>query len=178
MDLESLVTECKSWSELYRRYYDKGTPNGRTLTKFKQSHSHLNTEHFDKWAASRKYPKYVIVCPVCDMEFVSTTEGSNAKTTCSHACANTYFRTGINHGKWNPNSYRSTCFHFHKKECVVCKEDKIVTVHHLDENHDNNDPANLVPLCPTHHQYWHSRYKYLVETIVLNYIKEFKSRQV
>jgi hypothetical protein len=59
-------------------------------------------------------------------------------------------------------SYRTICFRHHKKECVVCGENKIVAVHHYDENHSNNDPANLIPLCPTHHQYVHSRYKELV----------------
>ena len=58
--------------------------------------------------------------------------------------------------------YTTICFMHHKKECVVCGEDKVVAVHHYDENHDNNDPNNLVPLCPTHHQYVHSKHKHLV----------------
>ncbi len=60
-------------------------------------------------------------------------------------------------------SYRAICWAHHKKECVVCGEDKIVAVHHYDENHQNNDPSNLIPLCPTHHVYVHSGYKNLVE---------------
>jgi hypothetical protein len=30
-------------------------------------------------------------------------------------------------------------------------------------------------LCPTHHQYWHSRYKEEIEDKIYNYIKEFKN---
>ena len=49
----------------------------------------------------------------------------------------------------------------------------MVEVHHLDENHKNNSPSNLIPLCPTHHQYWHSRYKEEIEQIVIDYITEY-----
>ena len=111
-------------------------------------------------------------CPICN----------NLKklinVTCGNSCANTYFRSG----KDNPNykqdidlkDYRIVCFRYHKKECVICKEDKIVEVHHSDEDHTNNSPDNLIPLCPTHHQYWHSRWKYLVEDKVRDYINKFK----
>ncbi len=115
-------------------------------------------------------PKLLRECAVCSKPVKNWKNG----TTCSHSCANKFFRTGENHGRWKPEVYRSTCFLHHKKECVVCGEDKIVEVHHLDHNKENNDPSNLIPLCPTHHQYWHSQYKSLVELIVLEYIKVWK----
>lgn len=49
-----------------------------------------------------------------------------------------------------------------------------MTVHHFDENKKNNTKENLIPLCPTHHQYWHSRYRFLVEGKIVKYIKNFK----
>lgn len=101
---------------------------------------------------------------------------STKSVTCSHACANTYFRTGESHPNWKQSSYRTTCFLNHEKRCVVCGEDKIVEVHHLDEDKLNNLPENLIPLCPTHHQYWHSRFRYLIEDKVLGYIKHWKVR--
>jgi hypothetical protein len=70
------------------------------------------------------------------------------------------------------NCYRSICWSHHEKICLVCGEDKIVAVHHYDENHQNNDPKNLVPLCPTHHLYVHSSYKYLVEEKIEEYLKK------
>ena len=79
----------------------------------------------------------------------------------------------MNNPNWKENSYRTTCFHFHKKECIVCGENKIVEVHHLDENNKNNSPNNLIPLCPTHHKYLHSNYRYLIEDKVNEYIKDF-----
>jgi len=34
--------------------------------------------------------------------------------------------------------------------------DKIVAVHHINHNHSDNRPENLVPLCPNHHEMLHS----------------------
>lgn len=99
------------------------------------------------------------------------------KMTCSHSCSNTYFRSGVNNPNHkNGDNYRTICFHYHKKECIICGEDKIVSVHHYDENHDNNEITNLVPLCPTHHQYVHSRYKDLVQDKIDEYIAQFKAK--
>lgn len=43
-------------------------------------------------------------------------------------------------------------------KCCVCGFDKIVDIHHADHNHNNDDPKNLVPLCPNHHRMYHSKY--------------------
>jgi predicted nucleic acid-binding Zn ribbon protein len=107
------------------------------------------------------------MCPQCGTAFSGKSE------TCSRACANTYFRSGERHPNWKESRYRTTCFLHHIKSCVVCGEDNIVEVHHLDEDRDNNDPSNLIPLCPTHHAYWHSRFRYLVEATVTNYLNDW-----
>lgn len=57
---------------------------------------------------------------------------------------------------------------------MVCDEDKIVAVHHLNEDHTDNRIENLIPMCPTHHQYMHSRYKSEIQHIVDEYVKQFK----
>jgi len=69
-------------------------------------------------------------------------------------------------------SYTTVAWRHHERKCLVCGEDNIVAAHHLDENHDNNDPKNLVPLCPTHHQYWHSKFRELIQEKVSAYILE------
>jgi hypothetical protein len=38
------------------------------------------------------------------------------------------------------------------KECAVCGFNKIVDIHHLDFNKNNNTEENLIGLCPTHHR--------------------------
>jgi predicted nucleic acid-binding Zn ribbon protein/DNA-directed RNA polymerase subunit RPC12/RpoP len=111
-------------------------------------------------------------CPVCGKPI----KNYSNNITCSHSCANTYSRSGTDNGNWSNDSYRTTCFMFHKKECVVCGEDILVEVHHLDENKSNNNPSNLIPLCPTHHKYWHSRHKHLIHECVIDYVYKFKEQ--
>lgn len=100
----------------------------------------------------------------------------SSKGTCSRSCANTFFRSGIENGNWSGTRYQTLCFTEHKKECIVCGEDKIVAVHHYNEDHDDNRIENLIPLCPTHHQYVHSKYKNLVIDKINKYIEDFKNK--
>ena len=83
-------------------------------------------------------------CLVCDNPIKNH---KHSKGTCSRSCANTHFRSGEDNGNWKIDQYRSTCFAYHGKKCVVCGEEKIVAVHHYNEVHDDNRVENLVPLC-------------------------------
>ena len=122
--------------------------------------------------------KQLKTCPVCNKQFYVSKLGKAAnKICCSRGCANTYFRSGENNPTFLKNPrYATICFLNHKKECVVCGEQNIVAVHHFDENHKNNDPANLIPLCPTHHQYIHSRFKDLIYNKVVDYRNSYLNR--
>lgn len=125
-----------------------------------------------------KYKEITKTCPVCESKFTTKEGHKNEKQTCSYSCSNTHFRSGINNGSYKPDNevgYRRLCFRYHKQECVICKENLIVEVHHYDENHNNNSIDNLIPLCPTHHQYVHSRHKDIVIHKINKYIKEFKA---
>jgi hypothetical protein len=125
-------------------------------------------------------PAMKVKCPVCGVEYKkwSSTPGRHS-TTCSIGCANTYFRTGEDHWRsaipLEEKGYIRICFHHHEKRCVVCGETKVVAVHHFDENHENNDPANLIPLCPTHHVYAHSKHCDEVMPTILAHIDRFKN---
>lgn len=118
----------------------------------------------------------ILVCPVCSTEF--EVPRYLDQVTCSYGCANSHFRSGEDHPNWSEDYYRTTCFVHHDKECVVCGEDLIVEVHHLDHDRSNNGPDNLIPMCPTHHQYWHSRYRHLVEEQVLSYLRGWQSSRI
>lgn len=91
---------------------------------------------------------------------------------CSRSCANSV--GGSKKAELFPSTkYTTIAWKYHEKKCIICGEYNIVAVHHFNEDHGDNRPENLVPLCPTHHQYWHSQYKYLIEEKVITYVNMF-----
>jgi hypothetical protein len=135
-------------------FCDKETTKG--VIKRHESHCYLN-------------PKNTKECPVCS----SPIKNYKTSKTCSYACSNTLFRSGTNNPNWKESRYQTTCFAHHERKCVVCGEDKIVAVHHMNEDHNDNRPENLVPLCPTHHQYFHSQYRSEVLPVIEEYLQHF-----
>lgn len=132
--------------------------------------------------AANKAPRQPNVqCANCGIEFYRNDSKKKRSKSglffCGRSCKNISQRIGgisevLPSHYGTSEGYRVICFRHHKKECVVCGEDKIVAVHHYDENHDNNEPGNLVPLCPTHHQYVHSKYKSLVEKTIEEWVND------
>ncbi|MEK6924920.1 MAG: hypothetical protein AABW71_01640 [Nanoarchaeota archaeon] len=60
----------------------------------------------------------------------------------------------------NKRKYHNIDYETYKtatKVCVFCGFDKLVDLHHLDMNHDNNSVENLTGLCPNHHKMVHHR---------------------
>ena len=53
--------------------------------------------------------------------------------------------------------------------CKLCGFDKVVDLHHLDQNKQNNKESNLIGLCPNHHKMLHD-FRYREE--MLNSLKE------
>lgn len=173
---KEIIKLSKTKTEAIRKLY--GYYNGRTQKKFLDfvNENNISIEHLKNRLS--KYEIITKVCPVCGKEFETKVGSKEEKTTCSYSCSNTYFRSGTSNPNWKDDSYRSTCFKYHNKKCVICNEDKIVTVHHYDENHNNNEPKNLIPLCPTHHQYVHSRYKDEVMGAIEDYRNDFIKQHV
>jgi hypothetical protein len=148
--------------------------NLKLASKIKKTCQYCNNQYsvtnIKKHEAScKKNPINLKECPVCK------TKHSKEGTTCSYSCSNTFFRSGKNNPNWKDNTYRTTCFEHHKKECVICGENKIVAVHHMNEDRNDNRPENLIPLCPTHHQYVHSRFKNEVLDKIEKYIENYLS---
>lgn len=54
---------------------------------------------------------------------------------------------------------------------IIIHFDKIVTIHHIDENKNNNDFKNLIPLCPNHHQMVHSKWKSEIQPLIDKWIR-------
>ena len=150
--------------EVYEALGYTKNPNSSVIKKVKNWYSEYN---IDLGEAVKSNLKETRVCPVCETPFVVSKR--ERKRTCSHSCGNIFF-SHLKNKPENFKNYRTICFYHHDKKCVVCGEENIVEVHHYDEDHNNNAPKNLVPLCPTHHQYMHSSYKRMVEEIVDFYV--------
>jgi len=172
---QEIVNTMYSFSDVSR--YLNFPINGTGIRKAKQACQDLDTSHFGTKPQQRKYPIITKYCPICNKEFITLDGHSKEKVTCSHACSNSYFRSKENNPNWKESAYRSSCFLYHGKQCWICGETNIVEVHHINEDKTDNSPENLAPLCPTHHQYWHSRFKYLVEEQVYAKIAEFKQKK-
>ena len=185
MNYKELIIECYSVSDFCRKI--GFTTNGRDIKRAKNIiiDESLDISHFDIYSSRKLYINLEKICPVCKNIF-NTKNNKKEKITCSRSCSNTHFRSGENNANYKDidsynlnrtnsliKKYRELCFSKHKKECIVCNENKIVEVHHLDGDKFNNNVDNLMPLCPTHHQYWHSRYRSEIESIVLEYRDEF-----
>ena len=146
--------------------------------------NNIDISHFCKNGADKRDNKYVEIeksCPVCGVTFKTKKGHPREKTVCSHGCSNTFFRSGENNPNWNKKSsknYRNICFSYHARKCIVCGETKIVAVHHYDADHSNVRPENLIPLCPTHHLYVHSRYKDEVLPFVKKFIRRVKKENL
>lgn len=116
-------------------------------------------------------PPEMIICIACGIEFEKR-EG----VTCTYACSNRYFkrpRKVTDEELVEKNRYRKLCFRYHDKKCIICDEDKIVSVHHFNGDSSDHRPENLVPLCPTHHMYMHSKFKVLILHKVKVYVEKF-----
>ena len=58
------------------------------------------------------------------------------------------------YGKISDNKYRENAFRRYEHKCAICgynEEPKILQVHHIDENRQNNNIDNLIILCPNCH---------------------------
>lgn len=105
-------------------------------------------------------------CKRCGKEFTiegreKTRKVMNANF-CSRSCSNNRQEW------WNDNAinYRTIALQQWEHKCAICGFDKIVAIHHIDENHDNNNPHNLIPLCPNHHEMVHSKWRTEVQPII------------
>lgn len=179
--MQELFNTFNSLSQVCRYYGFHVNKKGLDKVKLMIEENNINISHFKPNKKKRKYEVVEKECPVCSTLFTTQKGHQREKQTCSYSCSNTFFRSGENNPNWGNfsdgqgrNGYRRIGFNYHKKECVICGENKIVAIHHYDNNHNNNEPVNLVPLCPTHHHYIHSRYKDEVKDKIDEYIKNFK----
>lgn len=142
----------------------------------------IDCTHFRRHKAvtSITYDK---ICPNCNKSFtVKSGRDGDKKVCCTSICANKYFswkQGGKNYiGAKDNTDYRDLIFSYLTRndlaiECIVCKEPKVLDVHHIDEDKTNNSINNLVILCPTHHYAYH---RYGDKTIVSKISEHIENR--
>jgi len=158
-ELENIIVDSASINEVHKRlpsfFAYSGTGRNKLINLIKEYQ--ISTSHFSiekSLAKRRKYPLVTKNCPVCNKEFQARIGEPKEKRTCSYSCSNIHFaekRAKTEELK----SYRTICFRFYEEKCSVCPFDKVIEVHHLDENRENNEIKNLIPLCPNHHRMIH-----------------------
>jgi len=113
-------------------------------------------EHHAKGMCLNCYRKYSwkrkkIICKNCKRERFHKAFG--LCSTC-HIKLHHYDKTK----NYNYRKYHNVSIELYKektKECVLCGFNKIVDLHHLDKNLKNNNPSNLIGLCPNHYKTLH-----------------------
>ncbi|MFA4952656.1 MAG: hypothetical protein WC584_00365 [Candidatus Pacearchaeota archaeon] len=92
-----------------------------------------------------------MICKRCGREMALHSKGL------CPGCYNFVFHLQKNKD-WSRNKRHNISTELYKKiteKCVVCGFDKIVDLHHLDENNKNNLEENFIGLCPNHHKMIH-----------------------
>ena len=113
-----------------------------------------------------KAKKIKCLCANCGKELWKTpSEIARSKTGnvfCNKSCAcsynNSHFRLKENNPNWKggkvgSKAYTIIAYRTYKKACAVCGNEDVdvLEVHHIDCDHFNNDPDNLIILCANHH---------------------------
>lgn len=153
---------------MYERNYFKvfvnifiGEPLSLIMAVIKCKNCGREIGHHAKGMCTTCYKKLawqpeIIKCKRCERE-----RPMHAKGLC-RGCYNYVFH--INDVKaWHCRKLHNISIETYKKitkNCVICGFDKVVDLHHLDENRKNNNEVNLIGLCPNHHKMLHDfRYK-------------------
>ena len=113
-------------------------------------------EHHGKGFCHNCYRKFAWkpkkgICKICGREMPL-----HAKGICP-GCYTTTFRLQYNKD-WNSQKRHNIPVEIYKKiteRCIICEFDKIVDLHHLDGNRNNNSEKNMIGLCPNHHKMIH-----------------------
>jgi hypothetical protein len=107
----------------------------------------------------------IVKCKRCGREMPS-----HAKGLCE-GCYNFVFHLDKTKASNQRRKYGLDIENYKKitQRCAICEFDKVVDLHHLDQNKKNNSETNLVGLCPNHHKMLHD-YRYRAE--MFNLLKE------
>jgi hypothetical protein len=148
---------CQNIFSIVLRFF-KLPRGGKYIKQIKAKAKELGLDsiHMTRTASRVLYKRIAKKCPICSKQFVTLEGHKREKTTCSHGCSNTYFRSGKDNGMFSHGSsnYRNIAFIYHEPKCKRCSYNQvpeILVVHHVDRDRTNNSKDNLEILCPNCH---------------------------
>ena len=104
----------------------------------------------------------VFHCENCGKEIIrrnsDITKNKSGYFYCSRQCGNEYKnKIKVENVDWNNSiwSYRRRAFEKYEHKCCVCgwaEDERILEVHHIDEDRSNNEISNLCIICPICHR--------------------------
>jgi HNH endonuclease len=146
--------------------FSKNTSKYVSIIRYFCIDKNIPAEDFFEENIKSLHPKELKTCPVCGKrwEIPSNNKRKKEQTTCSIGCSNTYFRSGENANNFSDletnlkSTYRKRALKEYGAKCADCglENIKVLEVHHIDENRDNNHINNLVVLCRNCHQLRHT----------------------
>lgn len=134
------------------------------------SHLKLYKIHFCNRECQLKHqseinPKTIINCSECNSQIKRTVNelrrSYNKIYFCNNKCKNIYLSKTNWKNNFNPTNHshkRTLILNKFNNECVNCgynKESKMLDIHHIDGNHQNNVDSNLITICVWCHQLYH-----------------------
>lgn len=129
--------------------------------KHKRQELQRQCEKCERWFDPPNFISHVRVCGVTKpCAAVDCRRPTTNDVFCSSACSartnNRAGKTGYSRyrerrGIKRKENYRDVCFKHWPEQCALCGWEIAVDVHHVDDDHSNDDPTNLVPLCQNHH---------------------------
>ncbi len=99
-----------------------------------------------------KWKPKLTICKRCKRKI-----NIHAKGLCA-GCYNYIFHLDKNkaYNQRKQNNVDLKTFRKVTKQCVICDFNKIVDLHYIDTNKQNNSKKNLIGLCPNHHRMIHN----------------------
>lgn len=98
------------------------------------------------------------ICANCGKEILRTPhkikQSKSGNIFCNKSCSASY--NNKLREKISINTYRRIAFENYEHKCSVCGwnlDERILEIHHIDENRSNNELENLIILCPICHKY-------------------------
>ena len=135
-----IIVECKECHYQWTYTPDSVSPRNQQKYEFKGC---PNCKYID------------LVCEECGKPIHKLKSKIAKHNFCSQLCGNRYKNRNTTNIE-DSTAYRRNAFAKYDHKCAICgwnKDERVLEVHHIDENRNNNNIDNLIILCPTCHKF-------------------------